>query len=277
MYPSPSLNPVNSTPEVLDGGHLWLQEYPTGKIVGFEMDDTGLITFGADGTEFETVPPSLRRAVRHVRTSIDRDKLRNGVEDVTQFVFFGIATRYEGYDYDWEAVPPFVGLDIWAESEERFVAPDVAERVFDQIGLTPVPAFEKEVPATHFDPTSFEIPTSHWRDGRAAGVIVRNKRGGTALRENTTSIGESDSDADETVAIERVVTCSFSTVLTALDATVETVDVEVLSDRLFERVARQAYDDIADKLDRRPEAVRDDVGSTVRSVLQEERTVADES
>ena len=276
MYPSPSLNPVDSAPDVLDGGHLWLQEYPTGKIVWFEMDETGLITFGADGTEFETVPPSLRLAVRHVRTSIDRDKLRDGVEDITQYVFFGIATRYEGYDYDWEAVPPFVGIDIWAESQERFVAPDVAERVFDQIGLTPVPAFEKEVPAAHFDSTSFEIPMSHWRDGRAAGVIVRNKRGGTALCENTTSIGESDSDVDETVAIERVVTCSFSTVLSALDATVETVDVEVLTDRLFERVARQAYDDIADRLDRRPEAVRDDVGSTVRSVLHEERTVADE-
>lgn len=277
MHHYPSLRPVQSTPEVLDGGHLWLQEYPTGKIVGFEMDETGLITFGADGAEFEGIPPSLRRAVRHVRTSIDRDTLRDGVDDVTQFVFFGIATRYEGYDYDWEAVPPFVGLDIWAESEERFVAPDVAERVFDQIGLTPVPAFEKEVPAAHFDPASYEIPPSHWRDGKAAGVIVRNKRGGTALREHTTSNGERNGTVDEFVAIETVVTCAFSAVLTALDATVDTVDVEVLSDRLFERVARQAYDDIAAKLDRRPEAVRDNVGSTVRSVLQEERTVAEES
>ena len=277
MHPTPSLNPVNSTPEVLDGGHLWLQEYPTGKIVGFEMDETGLITFGADGAEFETVPPSLRRAVRQVRASIDRDKLRDGVDDITQFVFFGIATRYEGFNYDWGAVPPFVGLDIWAKSEERYVAPDVAERVFDQIGLTPVAAFEKEVPAAHFDPASYEIPTSHWRDGVAAGVIVRNKRGGTALRENTIAIREIDSVEDETVAIETVVTCAFSTVLTSFDATVDTVDVETLSDRLFERVAREAYDDIADQLDRRPAAVRDEVDSAVRSVLREERAVGDES
>lgn len=277
MHPYPSLNSVQSTPEVLDGGHLWLQEYPTGKIVGFEMDETGLVTFGADGTEFETVPPSLRRAVEHVRSSIDRDRLRNGVDDVTQFVFFGIGTRYEGYDYDWQAIPPFVGLDIWAASEERFVAPDVAERVFDKIGLTPVPAFEKEVPAAHFDPTSFEIPTSHWRDGTAAGVIVRNKSNGAALHERATSMGETDTAVDETVAIETVVTCAFSSALTALDATVETVDVETLSDRLFDRVAREAYDDIADKLDRRPAAVRDEVRSAVRSVLREERSVADES
>lgn len=277
MHPYPSLNPVNSTPEVLDGGHLWLQEYPTGKIVGFEMDETGLITFGAEGTEFESVPPSLRRAVGHVRKSIDRDRLRDGVEDVTEFVFYGIATRYEGYDYDWQAVPPFVGLDIWAKSEERFVPPDVTERVFDRIGLTPVPAFEKEVPAAHFDPATFEIPTSHWRDGTVAGVIVRNKSGGTALLETTTPKRETDSAVDETVAIETVVACAFSTVLSALDATVETVDVEALSERLFERVAREAYDDIADELERRPAAVRDEVGTAVRSVLQEERSVGNES
>jgi hypothetical protein len=277
MHPSPSLDPVTSTPDVLDGGHLWLQEYPTGKIVGFEMDDTGLITFGAEGAEFETVPPSLRRAVGHVRESLDRDRLRDGVEDVTEFVFYGIGTRYEGIDYDWQAVPPFVGLDIWAKSEERFVAPDVTERVFDRIGLTPVPAFEKEVPATHFEPESFEMPPSHWRDGTAAGVIVRNKRGGTALLGNPTPDLGTDSAVDETVAIETVVACAFSTVLTTLDATVETVDVEALTDRLFDRVAREAYDDIADQLDRRPEAVRDDVGAAVRSVLHEERSDAYES
>ncbi|MFW5905217.1 MAG: hypothetical protein ACOCUO_00035 [archaeon] len=276
MHPYPSLQPLESTPDVLDGGHLWLQEYLTGPILGFEMDETGLLTFGVDGTEFDTAPPSVRRAVGHVRQSVDRDRLRSGVDDVATFVFFGVATRYEGLEYDWDALPPFVGLDIWAESEGRFVTPDVAERVFNAIGLTPVPAFEKEVPASHFDPNSFDIPTSHWRDGRAAGVVVRNKSGGAAVVERTAAFADASAVSNESVAIEAAVACGFTDALAAMDATVETVDVDALSDSLFERVARVAYHDIADGLDRRPDAVRSDVGSAVRSILREERSVSKE-
>ncbi|UWG47721.1 Uncharacterized protein HSRCO_1439 [Halanaeroarchaeum sp. HSR-CO] len=238
-------------------------------MIAFSMDESGLLTFGTEGMIFDTTPLSLRRAVGFVRDRLDRDGLRAGVDDVSQFVFYGIATRYEGIEYDWNALSPFIGLDIWAENEGRFVSPDVAERVFDTIGLTPIPAFRKELPAREFDATAQEMPNSHWRDGAAAGIIVRNKAGGRAVLfppDDEPSATAPTSDVATTV--DDAVSCNLRTELDRLNATVDTVDVDIIADRLVDRIARVDFANLRATLDAEPDRFRQLVSASVRSEIR---------
>lgn len=272
MRPYPPLESIEKTTDVLDGGHLWLQEFVTGPVLGFSMDESGMLTFGMDGDPLDSVPPSLLRSVDHVRERIDRDRLRNGVDDVSEFVFYGIATRYEGVDYDWNALPAFLGLDIWAAPESRFVAADVSERVFDSIGLSHVPAFRKEVPTREFDPDSYEPPESHWRDGSAVGVIVRNKGGGRALIVDSSVGSATVSRLDLETAVGEGVSHRLRSVVGHLNGTVKSLDVDAITERLFQRIAREEFEAIRPQLETDPDTVRSSIGSAVRREMRDKGT-----
>lgn len=84
-------------------------------------------------------------------------------------------------DYDWAAVPQFLGYDVWLAAEERFASWDRTREVFDAIGLPTVPEVER-VPVEAFpvdrdggDVTVDDaIPESAYRDEIAEGVVLRN-------------------------------------------------------------------------------------------------------
>lgn len=69
---------------------------------------------------------------------------------------------------------------MWDGAAGEFLPPDAAERVFRRLGLEPVNALEKEVRAVDFDPADYALPASAWRDGPAAGVVLRDKTGNRA-------------------------------------------------------------------------------------------------
>lgn len=166
-------------PEYLDGGHFWIQEYVVGRVVGFEMADSGMLTFGSDGIVFEAedVPLHLKRGIGKVRADLDRDTLRAGTDNPEAYTFFGVIPVGSTIKYDWDSIPAFMGVDIWDEDAGAYVPEDVVERVFDSVGLETVPTFEKEVPARSFNPRTYEIPQSAWAGEQAAGVVLRKKRG----------------------------------------------------------------------------------------------------
>ncbi len=180
---------MNSFPELpsLDEsaafrGHLWIQELPTGGRFRFSVADSGLVTVGTADETFtgvDAVPPSSRRAAETISRRLDRTALRNATEQPAQVTFFGRATRNEGVDYDWTALPPFVGIDVWSPHRDGLLPPDAATTVFDRLGLPTLPAVEKEVPAPHTDLGRYEraagFPSSVWRDGPAAAVLIRDK------------------------------------------------------------------------------------------------------
>ncbi|MFB6134947.1 MAG: hypothetical protein ABEJ55_08160, partial [Halanaeroarchaeum sp.] len=89
MRAHPPLRPLTDTSVLAEDGHLWLYEHVTGPILAFSMAPSGLLTFGIDGETRETMSPSLRRAAASVRQRVDRDALREGVNDVEQLVFYG--------------------------------------------------------------------------------------------------------------------------------------------------------------------------------------------
>lgn len=183
MKSRPPIPPLEAVREdLLAGGHLWIQEYVDGGRLRFQLRDDGSIRFGDGETVFRPgdEPLPYRHALRHVRETLDREALRAAVDDVAAVTFFGVATHRRSIEYDWERTPDVLGTDVWTGAEERFLPPDRVEQIFSRLGLEPVNAFRKELRAQDFDPDAYETPDSNWRDGPAAGVVVRTKTGDAA-------------------------------------------------------------------------------------------------
>ncbi|SFK63728.1 hypothetical protein SAMN04487950_0309 [Halogranum rubrum] len=169
--------------DLLDGGHLWLQELLVGGPFRFQLQSSGRLRVGDDEQEYdpEDVPPQYRHTVRYVRESCDWSALRSAVDDVESIVFLGQSMHQAGLDYDWSRTPSFLGTDIWSDEKGAFLGVDAVEHIFERLGLAPINTFAKEVRAVDFDPDSYTFPQSAWYDGPAAGVVVRNKRGSCGL------------------------------------------------------------------------------------------------
>lgn len=231
---------ADAPPSLLDG-HLWLQEYVLGGGLRFELRESGLLVFGdEDGTfDGDDVPLGYREAVRHVRERFDRDVLRGALDDVEAVRFFGVATRDEGLDYDWAALPPFLGFDVYDARDDRFLPPDDVERLFDRLGLAALNAVQKELRGADFDPHSYEIPASAWRDGTAAGVLVRNKTGDRARLVADGSHRDRTADVEDPAALaQELVTDEL---VARARERVGTGGADALTERVLELLAREEY------------------------------------
>lgn len=210
-----TLQPFPPLPDVADdhgiSGHLWIQELVAGEPLRFRLDAGGGLTVADRDRPLDDPPASLRAAVDHVDRELDRAALMDAAEDPASVVLYGVATRFEGVPYDWDRLPPFLGTDVWSGDRGAYVPPDVVERTFERLGLSPVNAVEKEVDARHLDPAAYEVPSSAWYDGPAAGVVFRDKTGGRAALRNPPARVEPeplpddpDALADAVVTPERV-------------------------------------------------------------------------
>lgn len=188
-----TVHPFPENPSLSDAslsGHIWIQELVTGNRLRFQVAESGLITFGAETERFDTredTPLPYRRATAFVRDEIDIGALRSALDDTGSVTFLGIATLYEGIDYDWSELPPFLGVDIWSDDHDNYFAPDRTVRIYDALGLPTPPAVEKEAQAKYTDPGKYtsgdpsEAPDSAYCDGTVAGVIARDKSGGRGV------------------------------------------------------------------------------------------------
>lgn len=268
MRAFPPVTDVADAPASLLDGHLWLQEWVEGGLLRVQLRESGLLVFGDDERVFgDEAPLGYRSAVRHVRECFDRDGLRAALDDVESAVFYGVATRRERLDYDWQRLPPFLGFDVHHAPGDRFLPPDAVERLFDRLGLAPLSAVQKELRAADFDPGSYEVPASAWRDGPAAGVLVRNKTGDRAKLLASPNEGRSlapfdgppDAVAADVVTDERVERAR---------ADVSTAGVDAVTDRVLEIVAREEYARLlGDDASPDPDALRSAVGEQTRRRL----------
>lgn len=244
---------------VLDGavelsGHVWIQELPTGGEFRFQVAASGLVTFATGTRTVDTavsVPLPFRRAAAMIDECLDREALRAATETPEDVTFCGIATRYEGVEYDWRALPAFVGTDIWSDQKGRFLPPDAATRAFQRLGLPTLPALEKERPAAHADFARFEdeagFPESAWRDGTAVGVLIRDKSSGRAAawrsNRNETRGTPEQRSATELAGVYATTERIERTVAT-LEKSGHSLTVDTIRDRLVADVARETYGDL---------------------------------
>lgn len=208
--------------DLLDGGHLWLQELLDGAHLRFQLRQSGELRFGDRTRIFDdgSIPEAYDHAVRYVRERLDREALRSAVDDVESIVFFAEAMYRQSVDYAFYRTPPVLGFDVFDADRGRFLPPDGVERVYERLGLRPVNTFEKEVRATDFSVDSESIPESAWRDGPAAGLFVRDKTGNRAKLPNP----EIEWDVDPE----------------PLEGTAETLAERYATDSRLDRIAHEA-------------------------------------
>jgi hypothetical protein len=232
-------------------GHVWVQELPTGGTFRFQVAASGLVTFAVGDRTFdavESVPIQYRRAAQLINDRIDRAALQAATDEPDDVLFCGVVTWNEGIEYDWSAVPAFVGVDVWAASKETFLSPDAATGVFERLGLPTLPAIQKEVPAAHADLTRFDddaaFPESVWRTGKAAGVLLRDKSDGrvTAWQSkqsdtHTTTVQQSEAE----LAAEYATNDRIEQTVDVLRDGAHQPTVASIRDRLVADIAREAY------------------------------------
>jgi hypothetical protein len=239
---------VVDAPDVLEG-HLWVQELVVGGPLRFQVDDRGMV-FGGPERVFDRwdEPLPYAAAVRHVREEFDAARFRDLVDDPADYTFFGVSTHAAGVTYDWDRLPPFLGTDVWSD-DNGFLPPDRVEHAFDNLGLDPVNTVQKELPSRDFDPDRYEVPESAWYDGPAAGVVVRNKRGGRTKRANPGVSQERvepvDADA-AALAEQHAITARITAVADDLESEGREVRVDALVDRIVETVGRELGARLAD-------------------------------
>lgn len=239
MKTYPTIPRVDEAPEgIFDSGHLWLLEKIDGAQLRFQLRESGALRIGDRDRVYddpEDIPEPYDHAVRHVRERLDRDALRDAVDDVESVVLFGEATHYHTIEYDWDRLPSFLGFDVWSGSGGSFRPPGAVQAIFERLGLAPVNAIERERHTRDFDPDSYTVPDSAWYDGPAAGVVARNKRGGRATLIHPEFQGETPSPdpglTAETVVAERV----SEPRLRALEAELTRRDGAVTFDTLYDR------------------------------------------
>lgn len=185
MEQFPEIPDLADAPAVVERGHVWVTELVAGDPLRFRVLADGRVEFGDRQRVFGTsVPPEREFAARHVRTSLDRRALAAAVEDPTDYTFFAVATRRKGLDYDWERLPPVVGVGVHDGRAGTLRPPDAAHGIFDRLGLAPVEPVAREVAARDFDADDYATPGSAYHDGPAKGVVIANKAGGLARRHN---------------------------------------------------------------------------------------------
>lgn len=275
MQDFPSIPRVENAPEELfTEGHLWILEKVDGAGLRFQVRDSGLVRFGDRTTVYDdpaAVPDPYQHAVRHVRENLDREALRAAVDDVEAVVFFGEATHHHTIDYDWARTPSFLGFDVWA-ADRGYLSPDAVEGIFERLGLQPVNAVERELPARDFDPERYTVPASAWYDGPAAGVVIRNKRGQRAkllhpdFREGTETVTV-DASAEE-LAARYATDRRFETVVESLEASGQQVTFDALYERVLEDIVREHHQTLyqgSESVDL--QAFRSEVAALVRAFL----------
>lgn len=182
MQTHPPLPSIDTAPDTLLDGHLWIEELIDGLTFRFRMRESGLFEFGDTEREFDTdrVPLAYRHAVRAVRNQFDRDQFRRALDSVESVTFLAVAVGGGGTPYDWARTPSVLGTDVWNGTTERYLPLDSSRQVFKQVGIEPVNTIDREVRGRDFDTRAYSVPTSDWYDGPAFGVVLRDKTGNRA-------------------------------------------------------------------------------------------------
>lgn len=232
-------------------GHYWVQELVTGRRLRFQVRESGFLAFGDVERQFEAgeVPLPYRHASRHVQRSLDLESLQASVDSTESVTFFGVATLYRGVDYGWIGVPAFLGVDVWVDERDSYLPPDAAYSAYSSLGLTALPAIDKEVTSKYTDFTEYvegETPGSRYRDGGVAGVLVRDKSGGRGQEwlvelDGPGSVG---SEGVEEIVDRYVTTERIESAIMELRSRSGGASVENVLERVLMGVVREEYSNL---------------------------------
>jgi len=236
-------------------GHVRLQEYPDGTVIGIRLGDDNRLRVVVPDTSVDgrekgswvrtgSVPPPNRFAVRYLRRRFDRNALHTAVADPTAVTVWGIAVHRRHRGYDWDLAPPVVGLDI--DHPGTTLLPHELDRAFDELGLPTLPTLDTEVHVRTLSADGVAPPETRWGDGTALGVLYRKKGGGLAVTRAPAyrdAPPEPDpiTESAEAYAAEIASLEAIASVATALDSGGQSPTVSALTDGVMDRALRDQY------------------------------------
>jgi hypothetical protein len=252
----------------LDGGHVWLHEYPDGTPLWVRLTATGTLEFAVPVRDGGFLPVTERAetdataqvkrftaadapaefgfAARHVQRVFDRDALRSAAADASSVEFHCVAVHRRRIGYDWDAAPPVVGLDI--SQPESSLLPHEVQRAFDAVGIDPAPVVEKEAHSRDIDTDGITLPASEWRDGPALGVLYRAKDGRTARQvgpdDGTEPTAEPITDSAAEYAQSVATAERIDDAVGSLTDADRPADVDTVAEWLFDRTVRASFPDL---------------------------------
>lgn len=265
----------------LESGHFWLKEFLPGGVFTVWMDTSGLLTVaGPEGAIDPEQAWPYHRAVEAVRDEFDRDAFRSAVSDVSAYEFSLLAPLGLGLAYEWTAMPSVFGLDIWDGTTDSFAPVDVAERVFEAVGLATVPTLEREVPARNLSSTGVSMPTATHAAKPVAGVLMQKKQGNAvvALRDGFTDLKRappspagSPADLQEWIT-ETVDTDLLRRYFPKVDQPLVASPLETLDEVVAAELARRAFQSVGRPAMERPDRFEQVVHDRLVTIRNQERS-----
>lgn len=171
-----------------------------------QTDDRDLV-FGSRNVVYKNetdTDSNFDHAIEHVREHVSIDALE-AAEDRwdSPLVFFGEAMHPHTLEYDWEAVPSFLGFDVYAVAEGEFLPWGATKGLFGDIGLDTVPVIHWGAASEFrdsglYDDGDIEVPESVYRDGVAEGIVFTNEAAGQRAKFRSQAFKERHRGSDPT-------------------------------------------------------------------------------
>lgn len=167
--------------KILDNGKLILKEKLDGANFRFTVNEDGQFVFGSKNVEYkidgepdysENVDGRFKDAIEFVRENCDAERIKDVFG--THYTFFAENMVAHSLEYEWEEIPQVIGFDVYNHEKEQYLAYNEAYSFFESIGIETAPIVDK-FRVGEFDPESYEIPESNWRDGKMEGVVLINR------------------------------------------------------------------------------------------------------
>ena len=178
-----------STDGILNGGELQFTEKLDGNNFRTCLKD-GKLLMGSRSTEFkeadDPLPPEeiggqFEDVAEYINENVNPDDLAEiEMSHDWELTLFGENMVKHTLDYNWEEVPQWLLFGAFDSNSEKYLHFSEVKEIADRLGLATVPdlgtmttdefrdRFEAE------DPTSV-VPESEYRDGKAEGIVIRNK------------------------------------------------------------------------------------------------------
>jgi len=135
-------------------------------------EDRDELLFGSRNVVFEDGMMDERfvDAVEYTRSRVDELALQS----YSDCVVYGESMHPHTLEYDWDSVPQVLVFDVYDQKHDEFVDYYSVEQFASEVCQMNV-APRVNVDLTESEP---EIPDSHYRNGVAEGIVIRNERTG---------------------------------------------------------------------------------------------------
>ena len=122
------------------------------------------------GDSTREIGGNWKRCVEHVK-----EKLKDvDLTKINGFIFYGECCVKHSMEYDWTAIPPYLGFDIYSFSLEEYVPYTVKKELFEKLGLEMVPLIKTCKAKDMVAIDEKMVPKSAYSHSQAEGVVMKN-------------------------------------------------------------------------------------------------------